>query len=63
MLAYFTVETNLLRLALSVRSGTVESRTVDNQIIVTTLSTETDAQLSFMNQLSLNQVLVINYYF
>ncbi len=53
----------MLRLALSVRSGTVESRTVDNQIIVTTLSTETDAQLSFMNQLSLNQVLVINYYF
>ncbi len=35
----------------------------DNQVDVATVATDTSAQLSFINELSLDQVLVLNYYF
>ena len=60
---HFTVETNLLRLAFTANTGTDESITQDNQVDVTTVSTDTSVQLNFINQLSLDQAFVINYYF
>ena len=60
---HFTIETNLLQLAFTVDAGTDESTTQDNQVNVTTLGTDSSARLNFINQLSLDQVLVLNYYF
>ena len=60
---HFTIETNLLRLAFTANTGTDESITQDNQVDVATVSTDTSVQLNFINQLSLDQAFVINYYF
>ncbi len=60
---HFTVETNLLRLVFTASTGTDESITEDIQVDATTVSTDTSVQLNFINQLSLDQAFVINYYF
>jgi hypothetical protein len=60
---HFTVETNLLQLTFAVDAGTDESTTQDNQVNVTTLGTNSNARLNFINQLSLDQAFIISYYF
>lgn len=60
---HFTVETNLGQLAFTLNTGINKSTTADNQVNSTAKSTEYDAQLNQINQLSLDQIFILNYYF
>ena len=60
---HFSVETNLLQAAFGANRSRREQTTVDNVVNSTTKDTEFNAQLSLVNQLSLDRILVLNYYF
>lgn len=60
---HFSVETNLLRAYFAINRRSDEITTVDNIVEQTTESTRLSAQFSLINQLSLDRILVLNYYF
>ena len=60
---HFTVETNLGQFVFRLSSETNENTTADNQVDTSTKSTSYDSQLNLINQLSLDQIFILNYYF
>lgn len=60
---HFSVETNLLRAAFTLSSRRDETTTQDNVVDQTGESTNLSARFSFINELSLDRILVLNYYF
>jgi hypothetical protein len=60
---HFTVETNLGQFVFRLSSETSENTTADNQVDTSTESTSFDSQLNLINQLSLDQIFILNYYF
>ena len=60
---HFSVETNLVRAAFTVSTYRQETATVDNVVNQTGERTDLSARLNLINQLSLDRLLVLNYYF
>ena len=60
---HFSVETNLLQAAFTLSSSSAETTTIDNVVDQTSESRNLNARLSFINQLSLDRILILNYYF
>lgn len=60
---HFSVETNLLQAAFTISRSGREDTTIDNTVNQTTEGTQLRANLSLINELSLDRILVLNYYF
>ena len=60
---HFSIETNLLQAAFTFSSRNAEQTFNDNVVDTVNKSTDLNARLNLVNQLSFDRILVLNYYF